>query len=199
MNDLVKLVKRVFTFILFIANVPAYAQFYIWGESVNYEKEVGNTEFRHCYKIDGCWRQTRIHYQMIDKTQFNNKIEIENSNYNKEWQMYAISLSINDKDTLLLVDSDSGVYTLDLDNIPSYLKLTIFPLPKGVYVPITDYEVPSRISILWGQPNGGHGVLTIRSKVELNQRDIDIIRQSVANGSRWAPDYYYYFISDMRY
>lgn len=190
-------IKNVFTFILFTATIPAYAQFFIWGESVNYEKEVGNTEFCHCYKIDGYWRQTLIHYQMVDKAHFNNKIEIENSNYYKEWQMYAIKLSVDGKDTVLVTDSDSGVCTLIFDSIPFYLKLTIFSLPNGVYVPITDYEVPSRMSILWGQPNGGHGVLTIRSKVELNQKDIEVIRQSVANGSRWAPDYYYYFISDM--
>ena len=141
-------IKNVFTFILFTATIPAYAQFFIWGESVNYEKEVGNTEFCHCYKIDGYWRQTLIHYQMVDKAHFNNKIEIENSNYYKEWQMYAIKLSVDGKDTVLVTDSDSGVCTLIFDSIPSYLKLTIFSLPNGVYVPITDYEVPSRLSIL---------------------------------------------------
>ena len=189
--------KWICILVLSLASIPSYAQFYIWGESINYEKEVANMDYKYCYKIDGYWRQTLIHYKMVDKASFDNKIEITNTNYYNEWQMYAIKISIDGRDTLFITEGDSSRITIAVDTIPQNMSFSIYSRPNRINVPITDFEVPSLITIIWGLPNDGQGVLTIRSKIELNQEDIDDIQQSVANGNRSAPDDYYFFISDM--
>lgn len=182
--------------VLSFASIPTYAQFYIWGESVNYEKEIANMDFKYCYKIDGFWRKTLINYKMVDKAHFDNNIEIINTNYYNEYQLYAIIVNVDGEDTLLIEEGVSSRITLIVDTIPKNMSFLIFSRPNWISVPITDFEVPSQITILWGLPNEGQGVLTIRSKVELNQKDIENIRQSVENGNRIAPDDYYFYISD---
>ena len=163
---------------------------------MNYAQEESNCDFKYCYKIESYWRQTQVYYQMVEKSNFNNRIEIINKNYNNDWMFYVIKIKIDNKDTLIITDSDSTKNTLFFDTVPTHMILYVSTRTDKIDVPITDDEVPSQITILWGKPNEGKGLLTIRSKIELNQKEIDTIRQAVSNGGHWAPDYYYYFISD---
>ncbi len=190
-------IKKYCIFAFCFATLSVNAQFYIWGESMNYVQEECNSDYKYCYKIEGCWRQTRVYYQMVEKSSFNNRIEIINKNYNNDWMFYVIKVKIDNKDTLIITDTDSTKNTIFFDTVPTHITLYVSTRTDKIDVPITNYEVPSQITILWGKPNEGRGVLTIRSKKELDQKEIDAIRQAASNGGCWAPDYYYYFISDM--
>ena len=189
--------SRSFCFLICcLVGYPSYSQFYICDYSDNYSREKSNPAFCHTYKIDGYWRQTYLYYEMIDKAQFNNRIEIVNKRYDNEWGLYFIQLHIDNKDTLILATSDSNV-CLVLDSIPSQMALTLFGRPKKVQVPINEKEIPSKIIILWGN-NDSHGILTIRSKKELDEKTIRHIQREVSEGRHPIHnDDYYYFISEM--
>ncbi len=135
---------------------------------------------------------------MIDKAQFNNRIEIVNKRYDNEWSLYSIQLHIDNKDTLIFVTSDSNVCNFFLDSIPSQMALTLFDRPNTkVQVPINEKEIPSKIVILWGY-NDSHGIMTIRSKEELDEKTIRHIQREVSEGRHPIHyDDYYYFISEM--
>lgn len=191
-------VIKCFCFFLFcIVGQSSHSQFYICNESENYAREVGNAAFCHTYKIDGFWRQTYLYYEMIDKARFNNRIELINKSYENEEGFYIIQLHIDGKDTLIISTSDSNVCECVLDSLPDYMELTLFGRPnKKVQVPITQKEVPSKITILWGY-NDSHGILTIRSKRELDEKTIRSIQRDVSEGRHpYHFDEYYYFISD---
>ena len=185
-------------FICCLVGYPSYSQFYIWDCSDNYSREISNPAFCHTYKIDGYWRQTYLYYKMIDKAQFNNRIEIVNKRYDNEWSLYFIQLHIDNKDTLIFVTSDSNVCNFFLDSIPSQMALTLFDRPNTkVQVPINEKEIPSKIVILWGY-NDSHGIMTIRSKKELDEKTIRHIQREVSEGRHPIHyDDYYYFISEM--
>lgn len=168
---------------------------YILEHSDNYPKELNNPEFCHTYKIDGYWSQTYIYYEMIDKNQFNNKIEIVNKSYGNEWGFYFIQLHIDQKDTLICATSDSSEYVSIRDSIPKHISLTIFGRSGKIQVPINEKEIPSKITILWGN-NDTHGILTIRSKRKLDEETILSIQRDVSVGRHpYHYDEYYYFIS----
>lgn len=168
---------------------------YIWEHSDNYPRELNNPEFCHTYKIDGYWSQTYIYYEMIDKNQFNNKIEIVNKSYGNEWGFYFIQLHIDQKDTLICATSDSSEYVSIRDSIPKHISLTIFGRSGKIQVPINEKEIPSKITILWGN-NDTHGILTIRSKRKLDEETILSIQRDVSVGRHpYHYDEYYYFIS----
>lgn len=168
---------------------------YILEHSDNYPRELNNPEFCHTYKIDGYWSQTYIYYEMIDKNQFNNKIEIVNKSYGNEWGFYFIQLHIDQKDTLICATSDSSEYVSIRDSIPKHISLTIFGRSGKIQVPINEKEIPSKITILWGN-NDTHGILTIRSKRKLDEETILSIQRDVSVGRHpYHYDEYYYFIS----
>lgn len=168
---------------------------YILEHSDNYPRELNNPEFCHTYKIDGYWSQTYIYYEMIDKNQFYNKIEIVNKSYGNEWGFYFIQLHIDQKDTLICATSDSSEYVSIRDSIPKHISLTIFGRSGKIQVPINEKEIPSKITILWGN-NDTHGILTIRSKRKLDEETILSIQRDVSVGRHpYHYDEYYYFIS----
>lgn len=190
-------IKCLCIFMFCIVGQSSHSQFYIYNESENYAREVGNAAFCHTYKIDGFWRQTYLYYEMVDKDHFDNKIEIVNKNYDNEWGFYCIQLHIDGKDTLILSTSDSNVCYVVLDSVPNNIAITILNRSnKKVYVPINKKEIPSKITILWGY-NDSHGILTIRSKRELDEKTIRSIQRDVSEGRHpYHFDEYYYFISD---
>lgn len=191
--------NRYLLFIMFLFSwYPATSQFYIWGESNNYQKNVDNPAFCYSYKIDGFWRQTYIYYEMVDRAHFNNEIEIVCTNYDTNWGFIPIRMDVDGKDTLVLLYSDSNVCNLVFDTIPNYISLKIPTRSNKVYIPITEEEVPSKITILWGCSDGAEGVLTIRSKKELDRKTLLSIQRDISEGKQ--PDHhdsYYFFISEM--
>lgn len=187
------LIRGFCLFMCFLVVYPSYSQFYICDYSDNYLREKSNPAFSHTYKIDGYWRQTYIYYEMIDKVQFNNRIEIVNKSYDNVWSLYSIQLHIDNKDTLILATSDSNICDLVLDSIPNQIKLTIFGRTSKVQVPINEKEIPAKIIILWGY-NDSHGILTIRSKKELDEKTIRYIQREVSEGrSPCHHDEYFFF------
>lgn len=191
--------NRYFVFIMFFFSwYPATAQFYIWGESNNYQKDVGNPAFRYAYKIDGFWRQTYIYYEMVDRPHFNNEIEIVCTNYDTNWGFFPIRMNVDGKDTLVLLTNDSNVRILVFDTIPKQISLKIPTRSTKAYVPITEKEVPYKITILWGYSDGAEGVLTIRSKKKLDKKALLSIQRDISEGKQPAHhDNYYFFISEM--
>lgn len=192
-------VTKSFVFFIFcIVGGTSYSQSYISDCSANYTKEADNPAFCHTYKVDGYWRQTYLYYEMVDKDHFDNKIEIVNKSYDNEWGFYCIQLHIDGKDTLILSTSDSNVCYVVLDSVPNNIAITILNRAnKKVYVPINKKEIPSKITILWGY-NDSHGILTIRSKKELDEKTIRSIQRDVSEGRHpYHFDEFYYYISNM--
>lgn len=191
--------NRYLLFIMFLFSwYPATSQFYIWGESDNYQKNVDNPAFCYAYKIDGFWRQTYIYYEMVDRPHFNNEIEIECTNYDTNWGFFPIQMDVDGKDTLVLLTCDSNVRNLVFDTIPNYIYLKIPTRSNKVYIPFTEEEVPSKITILWGHTDGAEGVLTIRSKKKLDRKTLLSIQRDLSEGGQ--PDHrdnYYFFFSEM--
>ncbi len=191
--------NRYLLFIMFLFSwYPATSQFYIWGESDNYQKNVDNPAFCYTYKIDGFWRQTYIYYEMVDRSHFNNEIEIVCTNYDTNWGFFPIQMDVDGKDTLVLLTCDSNVRNLVFDTIPNYIYLKIPTRSNKVYIPFTEEEVPSKITILWGYTDGAEGVLTIRSKKKLDRKTLLSIQRDLSEGGQ--PDHrdnYYFFFSEM--
>lgn len=177
---------------------PAISQSYIWEYSDNYQKEVNNPEFCYTYKIDGFWRQTYVYYEMVDRSHFNNEIELVNTNYDTSWGFLPLQMNIDGKDTLILLTRDSSVCNLVCYSVPSQISFKIPTRLNKVFVPINEKEIPSKITILCGYNDGAGGILTIRSKRKLDKETLVSIQRDISEGKYPAHhgDYYYY-ISDM--
>lgn len=186
-------------FMVLVSNVIGGAETnaqYRWDYSKNYDSLRNDKIYSFCYKIESVYHPTQIYYEMSEKRHHKEEVAICNVDYNNNpiWPG-VLHITIDGQDSLVFIDTLGGA-NIWLPCTAHNIKITISAKPQGFYIPITNSHFPSNIKIVWGAIDDRQTILTLCSKVPLEDEEIKDISNSLFLGNHIDSDLFYYYFSD---
>lgn len=172
------------------------AQYYIWGSSKNYDILRNDSAYCYIYKSESIYQPTQIYYEMCVKRSFLEEVYICNFDYNNNPISFGtLYITIDGQDTVVFIDT-LGTAQIRLSRTTQNFDIKTFTKPQGFHIPITDRYIPTKIKIVWGTLNDSASILTICSKVPLDDKKLTEISNTLFLGCPIDSDLFYYYFSD---
>jgi hypothetical protein len=192
-------IKRFCFFMILVASVIGCSETnaqYRWDFSKNYDSLRNDKNYSFCYKIESVYHPTQIFYEMRENGRLKEEVLFRNVDYNDN-PIYpgVLHINIDGHDTLVFTDT-LGDANICLPCTAQDIKISISAKPSGFYIPISNLHFPSSIKIVWGSVDDRPSILTLYSKVPLEDKELTEISNSLFLGSSIDSDLFYYYFSD---
>ena len=184
-------IQIVFFAVLFYTS-PTYSQ-NVPSRSDNYWICKDDSSFKYFYKVESKFNESWVYYEMGKKSGKSKKIEVKTVDMTGTPLPHSfLRVKVNENSQELYSDSN-GATEIILPTDVYCIEIDIQARKK--YLLINDGFIPSKMTIIYGDPANLYNFMNIRSRKQLKFNEINKIRSIVLSGGRITDDNVFYYHS----